>query len=182
MMPGLDGFGVLAAMQADEVIRSIPVIILTAQVLSERDMARLNRGVAAVLSKGMFSMEEVAARITATLERSKRLGSDTQHMVRQAMAYIHEHYAESVSREAIASHVGVHENYLSRTFHQEVGVTPMIYLNRYRVRQAKALLDENQSVTEVALAVGFSSSAHFSRVFSAEVGVSPSAYRRGDRA
>ena len=144
-------------------------------------MARLNHGVAAVLGKGMFHAEEVAGQITATLERSKRLGNDTQRMVRHAMAYIHEHYAEPVSREAIARHVGVHENYLSRAFHEEVGVTPMIYLNRYRVRQARALLDQGQSVTEVALAVGFSSSAHFSRVFSAEVGISPSAYRRGDR-
>jgi signal transduction histidine kinase/DNA-binding response OmpR family regulator len=182
MMPGLDGFGVLAAMQAEESTRGIPVIVLTAQVLTEPDMARLNRGVAAVLSKGMFSVDEVATRIEATLERSKRLGNDTQRMVHHAMAYIHEHYAESVSRDAIARHVGVHENYLSRAFHEEVGVTPMIYLNRYRVRQAKTLLEDCQSVTEVALAVGFSSSAHFSRVFSAEVGVSPSAYRRGDRA
>jgi signal transduction histidine kinase/AraC-like DNA-binding protein len=182
MMPGLDGFGVLAAMQADETLRSIPVIVLTAQELTERDMARLNRGVAAVLNKGMFSAEEVATRITATLERSKRLGNDTQRMVRHAMAYIHEHYAEPTSRDAIARHVGVHENYLSRAFHEEVGVTPMVYLNRYRVRQAKAMLDQHQSITEVALAVGFSSSAHFSRVFNSDVGVSPSAYRRGDRA
>jgi YesN/AraC family two-component response regulator len=181
MMPGLDGFGVLAAMQTDEVTRGIPVIVLTAQVLTEHGMARLNRGVAAVLSKGMFTVDEVGAQITATLERSKRLGNDTQRIVRHAMAYIHEHYAESVSREAIARRVGVHENYLSRAFHKEVGVTPMVYLNRYRVRQAKAMLDQHQSVTEVALAAGFSSSAHFSRVFSAEVGVSPSVYQRGSR-
>jgi AraC-like DNA-binding protein len=37
------------------------------------------------------------------------------------------------------------------------------------------------SVTEVALAVGFSSSSYFGRVFRQEVGLSPSAYQRGER-
>jgi signal transduction histidine kinase/AraC-like DNA-binding protein len=181
MMPGIDGFGVMEAMQATENTRGIPVIVLTAQILMERDMARLNRGVASVLSKGVFTTDEVSVQITGALERSKRLGNETQRMVRHAMAFIHEHYAEPIAREAIARHVGVHENYLSRAFHEEVGVTPMIYLNRYRIQRAKSLLEDGQSVTEAALAVGFSSSAHFSRVFSAELGVSPSAYRRGDR-
>jgi signal transduction histidine kinase/AraC-like DNA-binding protein len=181
IMPEMDGFGVLEAMQADDHMRGIPVIVLTAQVLTEKDMARLIRGVAAVLSKGVFSVPEVSAQIALVLERNKRAGSETQRVVRQAMAYVHEHYAESISREDVAHHVGIHENYLSRCFHQEMGITPVVYLNRYRIKQAKALLEANRPVTEVALAVGFSSSEYFSRVFSAEVGVSPSAYRRGDR-
>jgi YesN/AraC family two-component response regulator len=181
MMPGIDGFEVLQAMQTMETTRGIPVIVLTARVLTEGDMTRLNRGVAAVLSKGVFSAEEVSAQITTALDQSKRLGSEAQRMVRLAMAYMHEHYAEPISREAIARHVGLHENYLSRCFRQEVGATPMDYLNRYRVQRAKALLEDNRSVTEVAFAVGFSSSEHFSRVFRAEVGISPSAYRRSDQ-
>jgi AraC-like DNA-binding protein/anti-sigma regulatory factor (Ser/Thr protein kinase) len=181
MMPGIDGFGVMEAMQAAESTRGIPVIVLTAQVLLERDMTRLNRGVAAVLNKGVFSAAEVEAQITRALERGKRLGNDTQRLVRQALAFIHEHYAEPLAREAIARYVGVHENYLSRIFHDEAGMTLMIYLNRYRIQRAKALLDAGQNVTEVALAVGYSSSAHFSRVFSVQVGVTPSAYRRGER-
>lgn len=181
IMPKVDGFGVLEAMQAKERMRGIPVIVLTAQVLTEGDMARLNRGVTAVLSKGVFSAAEVSAQIGVALERNKRLGGETQRVVRQAMAFIHEHYAEPICREDVARHVGIHENYLSRCFHQEMGITPVTYLNRYRVRQAKALLEANQSVTDVALTVGFSSSEYFSRVFSTEVGISPSAYRRGKR-
>ena len=64
-----------------------------------------------------------------------------------------------------------------------MGVTPITYLTRYRLKQARALLEAGQrSITEVALAVGFADSAYFSRVFQREVGVSPSAYQRGQRA
>ena len=61
-------------------------------------MARLQQGVAAVLSKEIFTQAEVLAQVAATLAHSKRLGSETQRVVRQAMAYIHEHYAEPISR------------------------------------------------------------------------------------
>jgi len=179
MMPELDGFGVLERMQTEETIRHVPVIVLTGQVLTEEDMARLNRGVATVLSKGVFSAEETLAHVEGALARTCRLGSEAQRLVRKGMAYIHEHYAEPVTREDVARHVSVSEDYLTRCFRQEMGVTPMAYLNRYRVKQARALLAAGEkNVTEVAFAVGFSDSNYFSRVFRQEVGMSPSAYRR----
>ena len=63
-----------------------------------------------------------------------------------------------------------------------MGVTPIAYLNRYRVRQAKALLEAgDKSITQVAMEVGFSDSHYFARVFRREVGVSPSSYQRGEQ-
>jgi len=179
MMPELDGFGVLEAMRKGDTTRDIPVIVLTGRVLTERDMARLNRGVATVLSKGVFSAEEMLAHMEEALARNRRLGNETQRLVRKAMAYIHEHYTEPITREDVARCVSASKDYLGRCFRQEMRVTPMAYLNRYRVKQAKALLEAGEkNVTEVARAVGFSDSNYFSRVFRQEVGMSPSAYRR----
>jgi AraC-like DNA-binding protein len=71
---------------------------------------------------------------------------------------------------------------LNRCFHQELGLPPMTYLNRYRVQCARELLERgDQSVTEVALTVGFSDSNYFGRVFRQEVGISPGLYQRGQR-
>ncbi|CAG0937109.1 partial two-component system, NarL family, sensor histidine kinase BarA, partial [Thermoflexales bacterium] len=179
MMPELDGFGVLAAMRDNTATRDIPVIVLTGQALTEKDMARLNRGVATVLRKGLFSVEETLAHLDAALERKHKLSVDAQRLVRQAMAYLHEHYAEAISREDLARHVGMSDDYLTHCFRQEVGMTPIAYLNRYRVDQAKQLLkNTSQSITDIALTVGFSDSGYFSRVFRREVGLSPEAFRR----
>jgi YesN/AraC family two-component response regulator len=179
MMPELDGFGVLEAMQQEETAREIPVIVLTGQVLTEKEMARLNRGVATVLSKGLFSPEETLAQVDSALERNRKLSGEAQRLVRQAMAYIHEHYAESISRADLARHVALSEDYLTACFRKESGVTPIAYLNRYRVKQARQLLtDTDKSITEIALEVGFYDSGYFGRVFRREVGVSPEAYRR----
>jgi signal transduction histidine kinase/DNA-binding LacI/PurR family transcriptional regulator/DNA-binding response OmpR family regulator len=182
MMPELDGFGVLKAMQEEKMLQNIPVIILSGQVLTDPEMARLNQGVAAVLGKGLFTTEETLARIECALSRNKRLGSEAQRLVRQGMAYIHEHYKEPITRSDIAGHLYVNEQYLSRCFNKEIGLSPMTYLSRYRIEQSKRLLEQGKlSITQVALEVGLSSQSYFSRIFQQETGISPSAYQRGKR-
>ncbi len=182
MMPEIDGFTVLNRMQEEQMLRNIPVIILTAQSLTEKEMLRLNQGVTAVLGKGLFSQKEMMVRVEAILSRSKRLGSESQRLVQRAMAFIHAQYSQSIARADIANHLSVNEQYLSRCFKNEIGVGPMTYLSRFRIERAKRLLEgENLSITQIALAVGLSSQSYFSRIFQREAGVSPSDYRKGIR-
>ncbi len=181
MMPGLDGFGVLEAMRRPPLNCTAPVIILTGQTLTEEDMGRLNRGMVSVLSKGLFTDEETLRHLEHVLARRRRSASEAQRFVLRAMAYIHTHYMDPISRSDIAGHVGVSERHLTRCFRQEIGVSPTSYLNRYRVRQAKRLLDAGKlGITDVAMAVGFSSGGYFSRVFRQEMGVSPQGYQLGE--
>lgn len=179
IMPEVDGFAVLDEMRQQEATRDIPVIVLTAKMITEDDIARLNQSVAAVLSKGTFRGPEILDHIMNVLENTARLGTASQQMVRVAVAYIQTHYAEPLTRDQIAKHVNVSPDHLSDCFHREMGITPMAYLNRYRIVQARRLLDEGRlSITQVALEVGFSDSAHFSRVFHREVGMSPRSYQK----
>jgi AraC-like DNA-binding protein len=98
------------------------------------------------------------------------------------MGFIHEHFKEPISRADIAGYLNVNEQYLSRCFNKEIGIGPMAYLSRYRIEQAKRLLEEGKfSITQVALEVGLSSQSYFSRIFLQETGISPSAYQRGRR-
>lgn len=182
MMPEMDGFAVLDALQARRDWRDIPVIVLTARVLSEADLERCNRGVATILSKGLFNAAETLQHIEAALSRQHTLGRATQRLVRQAIARVHTHYAEPLSREDIARHIGISADYLTDCFRQELGITPMTYLRRFRIHRACELLETSDlSIMQVALEVGFSESAHFTRTFQREVGVTPRAYRSGKR-
>ena len=83
-----------------------------------------------------------------------------------------------LARQQIADVVGVNQDYLSRIFHQELGLSPWAYLNRYRILQAKTLLRSTSlPITDVALKVGFDNPAYFSRVFRQSVGCSPRAFQ-----
>ncbi|MBN2007271.1 MAG: substrate-binding domain-containing protein [Anaerolineae bacterium] len=179
MMPEVDGFKVLTAMREAPSTRDVPVVVVTAQVLSQEAMARLNQGVASVLQKEMFSAPEMLSHVVGALERHKTAPAPVQALARRAMGYLHEHYKEAkLSLESVAEHFDVSKEHLARCFREETGVTLITYLNRYRIERAKALLRENQMrIVDVALGVGFSSNAYFSRVFKHEVGQSPQEYR-----
>jgi signal transduction histidine kinase/CheY-like chemotaxis protein len=177
-MPEMDGFAVLHELRTRESTRDIPVIILTARLLSDADLERCNRGVAAILGKGLFSAEETLGHVEAALARQPTLNRATQHLIRKAMAYIHTHFSEPLSREEIAEHVGISADYLTDCFRQELSITPSTYIRRYRIRQACELLrDTDQSITRIALAVGFSDGAHFTRTFQREMKTTPRGYR-----
>ena len=90
-------------------------------------------------------------------------------------------YAAPLDVPALARSAHVSEAYFSRSFKAAFGETPHQYLLRRRMERAKALLREGDlPVTEVCLAVGFTSLGSFSTQFRRLVGESPTAYR--DRA
>ena len=54
MMPGVDGFAVLDALKADESLRDVPVIVVTAKDLTPQEQQRLSNQVESLLHKGSF--------------------------------------------------------------------------------------------------------------------------------
>jgi CheY-like chemotaxis protein len=74
MMPEMDGFAVVAALQKEPRWRDIPVIVITARDLDAKDRERLNSGVQSVLVKETFRPAELVERIRR-LARSKPIVS-----------------------------------------------------------------------------------------------------------
>ena len=69
MMPDVDGFAVLESIKADKATRSIPVVVVTAKTLSQKERDTLNKGVEALLEKGIFERQELLADVAAALDR-----------------------------------------------------------------------------------------------------------------
>ena len=88
-------------------------------------------------------------------------------------------YAEPLDVPTLARIAHVSEAHFIRTFRATFGETPHRYLQRRRVERAMFLLRcTDRRVTDICMAVGFSSLGTFSRVFRDVVGEPPSAYRR----
>jgi adenylate cyclase len=71
MMPEMDGFELVAALQANAAWRDIPVVVVSALELTAENRRRLSGGVAQVLSKHAFAQAELMARVNALIERAK---------------------------------------------------------------------------------------------------------------
>lgn len=68
MMPGIDGFTILDMMKADEELRDIPVIVITAKDLSHNEYKRLAGRIESLLQKGEFMEEELFESISNILK------------------------------------------------------------------------------------------------------------------
>jgi YesN/AraC family two-component response regulator len=183
MMPGMDGFDVLDWMRANDRTRRVPVLILSSQVLTIDDVKRLERHALVTLqSKGILSEEEIAASLHQVLFGTDALPQHTSALVKRSVVYFHENYARPFLRWEIADAIGVSEDYLSRVFRQELGLSPWEYLNRYRILMAtERLCHTSDNIGTVARQVGFKDPAYFSRVFRKVTGLSPSSYREQHR-
>jgi AraC-like DNA-binding protein len=84
----------------------------------------------------------------------------------------------TIPQLAALAHMG--ETSFRAAFARTMGCGPRRYLEQRRVdNAARALLETDRSVTEIARAAGYDDPYHFSRVFRRVRGVSPRAYRRG---
>jgi signal transduction histidine kinase/AraC-like DNA-binding protein/ABC-type sugar transport system substrate-binding protein len=182
LMPEMDGFDVINWMRANSRTRHVPITILSGKILTFEDIKRLEPHHKIMFqSKHVLSEQELVATFQKMLFEDHPLPPQTSTVVKQAVAYIHQHYQAPFSRSEIAHALGVSENYLTHIFHRETGIALWDYLNRYRVVQAKDLLREkNDSVAIISAEVGFDDPAYFSRVFRRYVGQSPRVYRKGD--
>jgi signal transduction histidine kinase/CheY-like chemotaxis protein len=76
MMPEMDGFQLVAALQQESGWRDIPVIVITAMDLTAADRARLNSGIESVLVKNSFEPRELVEHIRRVVHASQ--ASDLQ--------------------------------------------------------------------------------------------------------
>ncbi len=97
--------------------------------------------------------------------------------VRNAIIFLRENYAAPFSAAETAMAVGLSQSHLRALFEKWLGESPKKFHTRYRIDQAKRLLNEQRlPVFEVAFHVGFTDARHFSRVFKQFTGVPPSQY------
>ena len=82
-------------------------------------------------------------------------------MVKEAIAYIQDHYTERFTLEDIANALYVDKFNLARKFKEHTGNTIIKYLNRIRCEKAKILIVEGVPVHEAARTCGFNNMSFF---------------------
>lgn len=99
-------------------------------------------------------------------------------IVKNAVAYIEEHYKEKLKLSDVADQVYVSQWHLSKLMNRYLGQNFSEILNGIRINKAKELLkDPSLRIGDIADEVGFLDMAHFSRVFKKLVGISANEYR-----
>jgi AraC family transcriptional regulator len=99
-------------------------------------------------------------------------------VLRTIQAYIEQHLAEPLTLAELALEAGLSEFHFARMFKQSTRLAPHQYVMQRRMARAETLVRHSSlSLTEVAMACGFSSASHFSNRFKTAVGITPSQLR-----
>ena len=105
--------------------------------------------------------------------------SENVSVLREAVQYLEEYYAENFKMSFLAEKFNLSESYFRKLFRDFTGLSPIEYRNGLRVEHAKELLSRNAvSVSEVARAVGIEDQFYFSRIFKKYEGISPLNYKK----
>lgn len=114
-------------------------------------------------------------------ERKKYTEKASFKAVKDAVAYIQEHYAERLTLDDIADVLYIDKYNLARRFKEQTGNTIINYANEIRCDNAKRLILEGTPVHEAARACGFNNMSFFTKTFKKHIGKTPSAFKSGNR-
>lgn len=99
--------------------------------------------------------------------------------VENAVLYIKEHYAEPMTVEQLANTACLSKPRFHTLFKQRYGVSPISFLNDYRLSIAAIKLSETtEAIHTISQSVGIDDNMYFSKLFRKTYGVSPSEYRK----
>ncbi len=113
---------------------------------------------------------EMATAPLATNITTSRSAQEYQRIV----SFMSKNILENLTLEDIASRTNISVSYMKILFKTYAGIGPKSYYNLLRVQKATELLSKGASVTEVSLAMNFSSANYFSVFFKRETGSPPS--------
>lgn len=92
--------------------------------------------------------------------------------------YIHLNYYRNLTIDELAERAHLHPNYFIRVFNRHFGTSPIQYVNRKRIEEAKWLLTStNLLLAEIGANVGIPDISYLSKLFKSSTGLSPTAYR-----
>ena len=129
-----------------------------------------------------LALKELLVRLMQT-QASKLIENDyktlkTSNRLAFIIDYIKNNLHQKLSIEHLAKLAFVSKSNFFKLFKYEIGIAPNEFILMERIKRAKELLKENQSIKEVAFGTGFSDTNHFIKTFKTFEGLTPKNYQR----
>lgn len=101
--------------------------------------------------------------------------------VQKMVEYIYSGFGEEISLDDIASAGLVSRSQCTKLFRQHIRMSPIEFLNKYRLEQSLILLRQtDMPVSSVAAECGFAVQSYYNRLFLKNYGCTPTEYRKGN--
>lgn len=125
-------------------------------------------------------LRELAVRAVEIVSLDNMKSKKNRKLIVNARDYMKRYcFEEDFSMDSLADFLKISKSYLSKLYKEETGESVWTYVIRLRIAKAKEMLISTDATGyTIARAIGYTSEYHFSRAFTKEVGMSPSAYKK----
>lgn len=129
----------------------------------------------------MRATQYLAGFLLGLSELTPIFGNETQQIetpIRRSLDYLNSHITENIRLNSMADAAGYSLSRFKTKFKETVGITPAEYVTMQKIELAKRrLIESDESITELAYNLGYSSSNYFCSVFKKMMNCSPQNYR-----
>ena len=169
-----------AAVRRHPLTIMVPILMIDYRIDNKADVTALSQySRLMICHHAVIASAEFQARIQALIKGDDILPPHTGVLVKKAVLYFGQYAETRISRWKLASSVNVSEDYLTRIFHREMGLSLWDYLNRYRIFLAAELLRQtDDTIQDIAYKTGFQDQTYFCRVFKKIYGLPPGQLRK----
>lgn len=188
MMPEVNGYELVDELKSASRTKHIPIILLTALGEDERRIEGYNFGADDYIVKP-FKFDVLLSRVNNLLKSRKELmelydkAVPVHHefgvkdpMLSHMEALLVNHYRfRDFTIPEMAQMMNITPSKLEREVKRLTGMTPIRYVNDFRLNKAKDMLEKgDKSIFEVSYALGFKSMSYFGKAYKEKFGIAPS--------
>ncbi|NDJ20687.1 response regulator [Nostoc sp. B(2019)] len=206
MMPDMDGYSVLTTLREDPLTAIIPFIFLTGSDTKAEVRKAMELGADDYLTKPS-TLDELLRAIATRLQKQATLQYwwTTQFLntpkptaapqtsdiappdsifpcdpqLKEVFDFIEANYHQGITLCDVAEAVGYSSAYLTNRVARQTGETVNSWIVKRRMAGARFLLqNNNQTIEQIAKALGYQNVCHFSRQFRQHHGLPPHAWRK----
>ena len=197
-MPRMDGLELMRHIRADETMSHLPIIVVSARVEDHERLEGISAGAEVYLAKP-FIPEELLLRVKKILEQRELIRqrfksitnveevsdeiTENENQFINSINELIEKYMSSgdVNTTFLADKMCMSSSTLNRKMKNVTGMSVTVYVRTRRILAAMRLLrTTSKPISEIEQACGFNTPGHFSKLFKAETGMSPSDYRHSE--
>ncbi|MGH0054399.1 MAG: AraC family transcriptional regulator [Sphaerochaetaceae bacterium] len=155
--------------------REILALMETAYSAAKHEESEFEFKIQSLLSQMWYKLYR---ELRETIAANRNVTRSDAHLIKTMLTYIYSHYSEPITPQMIAGSANLCERMGYRIFRSALGTTPLASLTDHRVNKAiRMLCETDQSILEIAIGCGFSTSSYFGKVFRQKMHCSPTEYR-----
>lgn len=130
-----------------------------------------------------MSLRELLIRLLEAESREQHLldpgNLATSQPITASVSYILNHLDEKLTIAGLSRLACMSESGFHRAFKNEMGISPVDFINGERIKLAYRLLRQDElSIQDIALRCGFNSASYFNRIFKKHFDVSPTSFQK----